>query len=373
MIMSQTMVAEPEIRVLDVKRHIDESRVSDSVRAEISGSAEPVRFGSGIMSCVTTTIEEPACEYLPTISSGSFADIRSRETMEDEHICIDDLSANLRSLDISVPSGFYGVFDGHGGPEAAIYMKENLTRLFFEDAVFSEMPTIVNSFFLEELAKSHRKAFALADLAMADESAVSGSCGTTALTALVIGRHLMVANAGDCRAVLCRRGVAVDMSFDHRSTYEPERRRIEGLGGYFEDGYLNGVLAVTRAIGDWELKHPLTSTSSPLISDPEIQQMVLTEDDEFLILACDGIWDVLSSQNAVSNVRQGLRRHGDPRQSAMELGKEAARLNSSDNLTVVVVCLSSVPSSPQQPHRRRFRFCVSDEARARLQAMLGDD
>ncbi|KAJ0229420.1 protein phosphatase 2C 13 [Hirschfeldia incana] len=364
MIISQTMVAaeSADIKVLDVKRHINE------VRADIP------QFGSGMSFATTTTIEEPTCEFLPAIRSGSFADIRDRDTMEDEHICIDDLSTHLSSRSFSLPSAFYGVFDGHGGSEASLYMKENLTRLFFQDAVFPEMlSTIVDDFFLQELESSHRKAFALADLAMADESIVRASCGTTALTALIIGRHLVVANAGDCRAVLCRRGVAVDMSFDHRSTYEAERRRVEGLGGYFEDGYLNGVLAVTRAIGDWELKSP-SSSSSPLISDPEIRQLVLTEEDEFLILACDGIWDVLSSQNAVSNVRQGLRRHGDPRQCAMELGKEAARLNSSDNLTVVVVCFSSVvSSSPQQPQRRRFRLSVSDEARARLQAMLGGD
>ncbi|KAF3522615.1 hypothetical protein F2Q69_00046313 [Brassica cretica] len=372
------ILSQPEIRVLDVKCHISSAkeqnnfRVSESVRAEVSDSAETPRFESG-MSFATTSIEEPTIEFFPTIRSGSFTDIRGRETMEDEHICIDDLSAQFRSVNFSLPSAFYGVFDGHGGPEASLYMKENLTRLFFQDSVFPEMPSVVDNFFLQELENSHRKAFALADLAMADESIVSGSCGTTALTALIVGRHLLVANAGDCRAVLCRRGVAVDMSFDHRSTYEPERRRIEDLGGYFEDGYLNGVLAVTRAIGDWELKSPFTGSSSPLISDPDIQQIVLTEDDEFLILACDGIWDVLSSQNAVSNVRQGLRRHGDPRQSAMELGKEAARLNSSDNLTVVVICFSSVPSPPQQPQRRRLRFCVSDEARARLQAMLGGD
>ncbi|CAN7019413.1 hypothetical protein BRARA_F00456 [Brassica rapa] len=374
------ILSQPEIRVLDVKCHISSAakeqnsfRVSESVRAQTSDSAETPRFESG-MSFATTSIEEPTIEFFPTIRSGSFADIRGRETMEDEHICIDDLSSQFRSLNFSLPSAFYGVFDGHGGPEASLYMKENLTRLFFQDSVFPEIPSVVDSFFLQELENSHRKAFALADLAMADESIVSGSCGTTALTALIVGRHLLVANAGDCRAVLCRRGVAVDMSFDHRSTYEPERRRIEDLGGYFEDGYLNGVLAVTRAIGDWELKSPFSgSSSSPLISDPDIQQIILTEDDEFLILACDGIWDVLSSQNAVSNVRQGLRRHGDPRQSAMELGKEAARLNSSDNLTVVVICFSSVPASTQQPQRRRLRFCVSDEARARLQAMLGGD
>ncbi|CAD5319847.1 unnamed protein product [Arabidopsis thaliana] len=86
MILSQTMVDEAEIRVLDVKCHIsaakdqknfqiDEVRVSESVRAEILGSAKTPRFGSG-MSCVTTTIRESMSEFIPTIRSGSFADIR---------------------------------------------------------------------------------------------------------------------------------------------------------------------------------------------------------------------------------------------------------------------------------------------------------
>ncbi|KAF8091048.1 hypothetical protein N665_0455s0006 [Sinapis alba] len=185
------------------------------------------------------------------------------------------------------------------------------------------MPFVVDNFFLEELENSHRKAFALADLAMADDSIVSGSCGTTALTAMLsfsddIFWLLMLETVVQCYA---------------------------------------GEEWLLITCQHMSLKNPFTGSSSLLISDPEIQQIILTDPVEFLILACDGIWDVLSSQNAVNNVRKGLRRH-DSRQSAMELGKEAARLNSSDNLTVVVICLSSVPSSPQQPQRKRLRFFV---------------
>ncbi|WZZ90275.1 hypothetical protein YC2023_118854 [Brassica napus] len=68
----------------------------------------------------------------------------------------------------------------------------------------------------------------------------------------------------------------------------------------------------TSAFGNWELKIPFTGSHSSMIPDPKIQQIILTEDDEFLILACDDIWEVLSSQNAVNNVRQVLRRHGAP-------------------------------------------------------------
>ncbi|PKI75342.1 hypothetical protein CRG98_004278 [Punica granatum] len=182
-------------------------------------------------------------------------------------------------------------------------------------------------------------------------------------------RHLLVANAGDCRAVLCKRGTAVEMSQDHRPSYLPERMRVEGLGGYILDGYLNGYLSVTRALGDWDMKLPLGS-DSPLIAEPDIRRAILTEEDEFLIIACDGIWDVMSSQYAVSLVRQGLKRHNDPQQCARELVMDALRLNTSDNLSVIVVCFSS--PEPFPPQRRRLRCCnLSEDARNRLRSLLG--
>lgn len=244
-------------------------------------------------------------------------------------------------------------------------------RLFFEDTDMLQSYD-TDEFFLEKLEDSHRRAFIRADLALADEQSVSNSCGTTALTALVLGRHLLVANAGDCRAVLCRRGTAVEMSKDHRPSYLPERRRVEELGGFIDDGYLNGYLSVTRALGDWDLKFPL-GAASPLIAEPDVQLVTLTEEDEFLIIACDGIWDVMSSQVAVSFVRRGLRRHSDPQQSARDLVKEALRLNTSDNLTAIVICLSPVEKFAEScpPQRRRFKACsISEEARNRLKSLI---
>lgn len=180
----------------------------------------------------------------------------------------------------------------------------------------------------------------------------------------------MVANAGDCRAVLCRKGEAIDMSQDHRPIHPPERRRVEELGGYIEDGYLNGVLSITRALGDWDMKLPRGSPS-PLIAEPEFRQMVLTEDDEFLIMGCDGIWDVMSSQHAVSLVRRGLRRHDDPEQCARDLVMEALRLNTFDNLTVIIVCFSPLDHREVSPRQRRLRCCsFSPEALCSLRSLL---
>jgi protein phosphatase 2C family protein 2/3 len=143
--------------------------------------------------------------------------------MDDEHVRIDDLSAHLGSY-FKCPSSFYAVFDGHGGPDAAAYVKRNAVRLFFED-VHLPQTSDVDDVFLRALLNSHREAFLQADSALADKSIVSSSCGTTALTALVLGRHLVVANAGDCRAVLCRKGVAVDVSQDHKPSYLPDGLR----------------------------------------------------------------------------------------------------------------------------------------------------
>lgn len=327
--------------------------------------------------------ESELIQFIPSIRSGSFADIGPRRYMEDEHIRIDDLSGYLGSLlSCPAPSAFYGVFDGHGGPDAAAYIKRHAIRFFFEDAEFPRASK-ADSVFLESVENSVRKTFLQADLALADECTVSTSSGTTALTALVFGRILLVANAGDCRAVLCRKGEALEMSQDHRPIYAVECRRIEESGGYIDDGYLNGVLSVSRALGDWDMKLPRGSPS-PLIAEPEFRQVVLTEDDEFLIIGCDGIWDVMSSQHAVSVVRRGLRRHDDPERCARELVMEALRLNTFDNLTVIVVCFtyehrdsSSLPEhlrSQQPPPPPRLRYCsLSTEALCNLRSWLEKD
>ncbi|CAL1398746.1 unnamed protein product [Linum trigynum] len=329
-------------------------RVSDS--ADLSASAEDVKPMHKVLDEV---LDAEGLQFVPSIRSGSFADIGPRRYMEDEHIRVDDLSTQLGSLfTFPKPSAFYGVFDGHGGPEAAAYIRKNVMRFFFEDVNFPQRSE-VDTIFLEEAENSLRKAFLLADLALAEEGGVSSSSGTTAIAAFIFERLLLVANAGDCRAVLCRKGEAIDMSQDHRPIYPSEKRRVEQLGGYIDDGYLNGVLSVSRALGDWDMKLPCGSRS-PLISEPEFRQVVLTEEDEFLVIGCDGIWDVMSSQHAVSLVRRGLRRHDDPEQCAKDLVMEAFRRNTFDNLTAIIVCFSSPDHrEPMSPARQRRPRCCS--------------
>jgi protein phosphatase 2C family protein 2/3 len=374
--MLKIMVAEAKVvceqSVVSVQCNIEDvSRVSEPklvLSEDLFTSQQDVDKLDQILAGTGTGTESS----FPSIRSGSFADIGPRRYMEDEHIRIDDLYAHFGSLlQFPKPSAFYGVFDGHGGPEAAAYIRKNVIRLIFEDVNFPQS-VAVDNIFLEEVESSLRKAFLLADQALADDNGVSSSSGTTAITALLFGRHLIVANAGDCRAVLCRKGEAIDMSKDHKPIYPSERKRVEELGAFIDDGYLNGVLSVSRALGDWDMKLPRGGSPSPLIAEPEFQQIILTEEDEFLIIGCDGIWDVMTSQHAVSLVRRGLRRHDDPEQCARDLVMEALRHNTFDNLTVIVVCFSSIDhDEPSQSLQRRSRCCsLSPQTICSLRSLL---
>ncbi|KAF8080904.1 hypothetical protein N665_0915s0004 [Sinapis alba] len=364
---------------------LDIDGVSSAVISPLSSPKLGIRRSAaavsvGLSSSPVGVKQEDDCDssvpvYVPTIRSGSYADIGPKRNMEDEHICVDDLSSQVGCLsELPNPSAFYAVFDGHGGSEAATYLKQNAIRLFFEDDKFPQTSE-VNSVYVEEVKSSLRNAFLQADLALAAEDcSISSSSGTTALAALISGRLLTVANAGDCRAVLCRKGRAIQMSHDHRPINALERKRVEECGGVIEDGYLNGELSVTRALGDWDMKRtPHGSSKSPLISEPEIKQITLTEDDEFLVMGCDGIWDVLTSQEAVSIVKRGLNRHDDPTRCARELVRKALDLKTFDNLTAVVVSFvkgDRVGEEGAVPLEKKRCFSLTPEAFRSLRNLL---
>ncbi|XP_025013005.1 probable protein phosphatase 2C 27 isoform X2 [Ricinus communis] len=279
--------------------------------------------------------------------------------MEDEHVCIDNLIEHLgATANFPPPGAFYGVFDGHGGIDAASFVRNNILKFIIEDSHF---PICVE--------KAIKSAFLRADYAFADDNELDISSGTTALTALIFGRTLVIANAGDCRAVLGRRGRAIEMSKDHKPNCTSERHRIEKLGGVIYDGYLNGQLSVARALGDWHMKGSKGS-ACPLSAEPELQETDLTEDDEFLILGCDGLWDVMSSQCAVTIARKELMLHNDPERCSRELVREALKRNTCDNVTVVVICFSPDPPPRIEIPQSRVRRSISAEGLNLLKGVL---
>ncbi|KAL6573366.1 hypothetical protein OROHE_001825 [Orobanche hederae] len=318
---------------------------------------------SELDSCIGVTginsLSDLVSDYVPVFRSGSCAEKGPKLNMEDEHICIDDLPLHLGDIaGFPSPGAFYGVFDGHGGTDAASFVRSNILKFITE-----------NTFFPARLEKAIKSAYLKADYAFADDCSVDISSGTTALTTFICGRKMIVANAGDCRAVLGKRGKAIEMSKDHKPNYTSERLRIEKLGGAIYDGYLNGQLSVSRALGDCHMKG-LKGSACPLSSEPELQEALLTEDDEFLIMGCDGLWDVMSSQCAVTMARKELMLHNDPERCSRELVREALKRNTCDNLTVIVICFSPDPPPRIEIAPSRFRRSISAEGLNLLKGVL---
>lgn len=139
-------------------------------------------------------------------------------------------------------------------------------------------------------------------------------------------RMLYTANVGDLRLVLCRSGYAIRLSYDHKGSDANESNRIIQAGGLIMKNRVNGVLAVTRSLGDLYLKNLI-------IGRPYTTAIEINEHDEFLILACDGLWDVISDQEAVDLIRD----EPSPKKQAKILVDYAMKNLSTDNITVMVI------------------------------------
>ena len=185
----------------------------------------------------------------------------------------------------------------------------------------------------------------------ADNGSGSASEGGSDGGRVVTAARLYIAHVGDCRAVLSHRGRAVDLTLDHKPSTRPDEvARIAAAGGWTHNGRLHGVLAVSRAFGDAEHKSlkerfwECDFKADPLIAEPDIRIHTVRRADEFVVLACDGVFDVMSSQMVVNFVRRKLRGHRDVQCAAEQLVAKAIALNSVDNVSAFVVAFHQQPA-----------------------------
>lgn len=192
-----------------------------------------------------------------------------------------------------------------------------------------------------------------AKLAGGPEEANSEQCGQvgcTAVLAVMKGRELFVANAGDSRAVLGRAGQAVALSEDHKPASTSEKQRITDAGGFVSEvggvTRVNGNLNLSRAIGDLRYKGngDIPPEKQIITAQPDVRRVSLTPADRFLLLACDGIWDVMSNQQAVEFVNTRLDRNMKPGDICIELldaclakNPKEARGIGCDNMTANII------------------------------------
>lgn len=134
--------------------------------------------------------------------------------------------------------------------------------------------------------------------------------GCTANVVMITKAEILCANAGDSRSVLSKKGKAKDLSIDHKPNLPSEKRRIERANGFVEDDRVNGMLALSRSLGDFEYKNNsiMKPEDQVITAFPEITIEKITNETDFIICACDGIWDCMTSQDSVNFVVERLKK-----------------------------------------------------------------
>ncbi|CAM0873425.1 unnamed protein product [Alopecurus aequalis] len=284
------------------------------------------------------------------------------------------------------PMHFFAVFDGHGGPHVAALCREQMHAILATELAASAECYLAHRgeegseerAWRAALSRSFARVDALAPEACACGRAAAAECacplssgqrgaivGSTAVLAILVRDRLVLANCGDSRAVLCRGAHAVPLSQDQKPDRPDERARIEAVGGrvmFINGARVRGILAMSRALGHKLLK-------PEVICEPEITITTRSDDDECLILASDGLWDVISNKVACDVARQCLEdgsptrartagngeagpsssggapvgQQPEPRcyRAAALLARLALGRESSDNISVVVIDLKA--------------------------------
>jgi serine/threonine protein phosphatase PrpC len=197
-------------------------------------------------------------------------------------------------------SAYFAIYDGHGGRQCVDYVTQTLHENLLQE--LQKAPNNVPDAFI--------KAFNTTDRNM--QASGINTSGCTACCCLLqeenAFRAIYTAHLGDARAVICRGGLAVRLTSmsDHKATDPTEAKRVIEAGGTIFNERVNGMLAISRAFGDHQLKAP--ALPNDVVSNvPDITSTELTDQDMFVIVACDGLWDVVEDQESVNLVLEGIR------------------------------------------------------------------
>ncbi|KAF2075590.1 hypothetical protein CYY_003095 [Polysphondylium violaceum] len=271
-----------------------------------------------------------------SVQSGYYAMQGRRKNMEDTHAVYDDLltetnySANRDNIDGLC--AYYAVYDGHGGADTSKALEPIVHKCVVDSTSFQS----------GNFEQSLRDGYEAADKKVIPVCEKSGSTG---VSVMLVGNTLYAANIGDSEAVLARNvGNAKSPQYEHTLlTYkhlandDKEKVRITELGGMIIFGRLFGSLAVSRSFGDKEYKE---GEKKFVVCEPYQMTLDLTPNDHFLILACDGLWDKVTYEEAVQITTKQLKLGKTPTEISTTLAQESYEKGSVDNISVVVILLN---------------------------------
>jgi serine/threonine protein phosphatase PrpC len=253
----------------------------------------------------------------------------TRETNEDQHNVLQFYNKNDET---KAKINYYAVYDGHGGDFVSNFLATNLPQYFTKSNVELPLsPTYIYNVFdniQKQLIKNH--------------PSKSKECGSTCNIVCVYNyknkKIMTVINLGDSRCVICRNNIAMTLCVDHKPDWPCEYSRITKMGGQIvKDGPVYRIrdLSVSRAFGD-------TSAAPYVTHKPDVYKYKINEKDKFVVIACDGLWDVMSSQDVVNFVLKNcydssMKRINLENNIARSLAYNAIALNCNDNVTCIVV------------------------------------
>jgi len=254
---------------------------------------------------------------------------------------------------------FFAVFDGHAGSRVAEHSSKHLLDEIMSQEKIQEIVenvnngrnTVENHEFVEEAIK---KAFLNLDHKMrglSDTKDGFDRSGSTSVCVLISPTHYYFINCGDSRALLCRKGKVTFATADHKPNNPKEKERIVNAGGSVMIQRVNGSLAVSRALGDYEYKNvnskgPTEQLVSP---EPDVTKIPrVNKEDEFLILACDGIFDVSTNEELSDYVSSRLAITDNFTEICNDVVDMSLNKGSRDNMTMVLLGLPAVPKPSEK-------------------------
>lgn len=282
------------------------------------------------------TLSEPVTVKNTSSCENHYVKVGS-SCMQGWRINMEDAHTHLLTLPSDKDSCYFGVFDGHGGAKVAQYAGNNLHKRIVNNEYYSR----------GNIAEALRQGFLHLDTEMQKDEAMKDElAGTTALVVLLKNNKIFCGNVGDSRAVASVAGRVEALSFDHKPSNDNETRRIVAAGGWVELNRVNGNLALSRALGDFVFKKNDKKKPEEQIvtAFPDVVEKEINPDYEFVILACDGIWDVLENEDVVKFIRARIAQKMQPETICEELMTACLAPDCNmgglgcDNMTVVLVC-----------------------------------
>jgi protein phosphatase 1B len=264
-----------------------------------------------------------------------------RVEMEDAHCAVTQLPGHLSGW------SFFAVFDGHAGARVSEQCATQLLEAIVRTNQFSHLdPEIIPT--PEQIRTGIREGFLTLDEQLRripELESGEDKSGSTAVCVLVSPTQIYFANCGDSRAVLVRNGEVLFSTTDHKPVNPTERERIQNAGGSVMIQRVNGSLAVSRSLGDYDYKRvegrgPTEQLVSP---EPEITAYDRHSQDQFIVLACDGVWDVMTNEDLNTYIQHRLRVSEDLSKVCNEVVDNCLYKGSRDNMSIVLIAFEGAP------------------------------